>query len=197
MVDQSGRRVYGSAAFHDSAVARSGRELAEWLAVNHLPALHAHAHGCLGVLGDQAEDVVGTILCDIACGRLPPPPSDVSPVAYTMGILKKRARHVIRNEARFQPLHPAMAAAAPVAGWDRANRALLRRRMARAMRVLTAGERDVITMRFDQEMSIEEIAALRRTRQQTVKELERRGLRKLRAELCAYRSAHEPPSEGT
>jgi DNA-directed RNA polymerase specialized sigma24 family protein len=46
-------------------------------------------------------------------------------------------------------------------------------------------------------MSIEEIAAQRRTRQQTVKELERRGLRKLRAELAAYRSAHEPVSDGS
>jgi RNA polymerase sigma factor (sigma-70 family) len=66
-----------------------------------------------------------------------------------------------------------------------------------ALRALTAGERDVITMRFRNGLSIEQIAAQRKTAPQTVKELERRGLRKLRAELAAYRSDHDPVAEGS
>jgi RNA polymerase sigma factor (sigma-70 family) len=114
-----------------------------------------------------------------------------------MGVVAKRAAHVTRNEARFTRLDPDLAAPAQPTAWDRANRAVLSRHVDDALRALTAGERDVITMRFRNGLSIEQIAAQRKTAPQTVKELERRGLRKLCAELAAYRSDHDPVAEGS
>jgi RNA polymerase sigma factor (sigma-70 family) len=165
---------------------RTARAWATKLAEGHWNHLVSHARSHLGRYTDDADDVAGEALLMIASGQFNLPRTEKEVVAWTLGVIRHLARHEVRRGARFEPLAENQPDAELSEDWDRAAAVLLSSHVEQALAGLSKGERDVLTRRFLQGQSLAVIADARGSKLRTVKELERRGLNKLRVALRRY-----------
>lgn len=145
-------------------------------------------------LGDaaraSAQDLVAEVMDDVRRGRFALlPAADRDAARFIAGVIRQRARHVNRREARSVSLSEHEPAAAPCDPWARAAQILLARDLADALRQLTPRERQVATMHWLQQWSGPQIATELGISVSTVKELLRRAGRRLRAHLDHYDEA--------
>ena len=147
------------------------------------------------LVGDyqDAEDLVQVALLRSA-GRWPA--ARQNPEGYTRAILVNLARDRWRARRRRQP-ETLIADAAPLASpaaRDGAAAVLDRQALLRACRLLPAAQRAVLVLRFWEDRSIEETAAVLGCTTGTVKSHTHRALRRLRVVLDDSTSAASSPA---
>ena len=120
-------------------------------------------------------------------GRLTLRETEHEVLRTTMAAVGNLARHVIRRQSCTADLTEVPGRRQSSTDWDRAAHALLTKSVSNAMLRLSNGERAVLIARFYLDQGIVEIDAGRGVKPQTVKELERRALRKLGEALRMYR----------
>jgi RNA polymerase sigma-70 factor (sigma-E family) len=141
----------------------------------------------------DAEDLVQVALLRSA-GRWPA--ARQNPEGYTRTILVNLARDRWRARRRRQPetlIADAARLASPAAR-DGAAAVLDQQALLRACRLLTAAQRAVLVLRFWEDRSIEETAAVLGCSQGTVKSHTHRALRRLRAVLDDAPGSTTPPA---
>jgi RNA polymerase sigma-70 factor (sigma-E family) len=141
----------------------------------------------------DAEDLVQLALLRSA-GRWPA--ARQNPEGYTRAILVNLARDRWRARRRRQPetlIADAAPMASPAAG-DDAVSVLDRQTLLRACRLLPAAQRAVLVLRFWEDRSIEETAAVLGCTPGTVKSHTHRALRRLRTVLDDATGSAKPPA---
>lgn len=165
------------------AAARSGSEWATILAERHWNTLVRYAAGRLGPYSAAGEDVVVDALTLILEGRIDLAGGDQRLVAKTCAVIRNLCMRELRQRSKLQPLNQQLPDRTLPADWELAEHLQRKRQLLHALDLLTTGERSVIRQHYLLGRSIREIADSRRCTVATVKELIRRGRRKLRAHL--------------
>jgi RNA polymerase sigma-70 factor (ECF subfamily) len=158
------------------------------LATRHRGTLVRFAAKRLGAWADDAEDLVEEVILSVLEGRIVLPPAEGRVLPFILGVIRHRAKHVIRRHSRTLVLHREQDEPQPTAAWQQAHAALLGRDLRRAFSCLTRAQREILDLRFLEGLAVGSVAEVRRVKPQTVKELERRGLARLRRAL----QCHDP-----
>lgn len=158
----------------------------ECLARTHMAALLRAARRELGPCRDDAEDVVQDALVLMIAGlRYDYEPAHALPTAIR--VVQNIARHKVRDRRRLVSLSDTLCTVNKENASERyvEMRAVERCVIERAVDQLTPAERECLCFRFFCGASVADIAAARGVHPQTVKELVRRSLGKLRSLLVA------------
>lgn len=135
----------------------------------------------------HAPDLVSEAIDDVRRGAFNTlPDTDDNDVGFIKGVLRNRARHVNRREARLVSLSSADQSVSLVDPWQKSGRALLERDVLDALAQLTPRERQLASLHWLEQWSGPEIAATLGISVHTVKELLRRARRHLRRHLARY-----------
>lgn len=156
------------------------RDRAPWLVTDCWDTLVLHARQKLGEDSGLAEDVAAEAVARFACGafdEIEIPPGRT--LAFALGVVRKLALNLKRRECKLLLTRQEPEAPVSVDAID----PILQSRIDRAMRVPSRSERDVIGLHYLESWTVAEIATARGVSPKTVKELLRRGRRKLKVEL--------------
>jgi RNA polymerase sigma factor (sigma-70 family) len=135
----------------------------------------------------HAQDLVSDVITDVGRGAFHAlPDADHQAVGFIESVIRNRANHINRREARLVSLSGDEPSSDPHDPWQRGARVLLVRDVADALSRLTPREREVAAMHWLDQWSSPEIAGALGISVRTVKELLRRARRGLRAHLARY-----------
>lgn len=136
-----------------------------------------------------AEDLVADLICDVVTGRFPRlPNTPLQVIAFAKCVLRNRAMHVNRDAALL------VSVPGDEVGMSRSSDPwlrdpALRQRIRSALSRLPARERQVAVLHWVEGHTVPSVARQLGIAPRTVKELARRGRRKLRNDLAAARSS--------
>jgi RNA polymerase sigma factor, sigma-70 family len=166
---QSFERAHHFYVHYGEALERSARR-----------ALFAHTQG-------DAMDLVCEVIADTADGAFPNlPRDDTKALAFLEGVIRHRASHINRREARVVALSGDDVLGDVSDAWQCAARVVVARDVSRALKMLTPREREMATLHWIEGWSSRQIGEALGVSVRTVKELLRRGRRRLRSNLSQY-----------
>lgn len=135
----------------------------------------------------DAMDLVCEVIADTGDGAFPGlPRDDTKALAFLEGVIRHRASHINRREARMVALPEDDVLGDVSDAWQCAARVVVARDIGRALKTLTPREREMATLHWIEGWSSRQIGESLGVSVRTVKELLRRGRRRLRSNLSQY-----------
>ena len=140
---------------------------------------------CEGMI--EPEDLVLDVELDVIAGRLQVPPMRAASPVWYKGVIKNRARHVVRDSARLTVLDEIIDRLTDRrAAVDPAARAEVAERVQAALQALGDRRREIIRLHWEQDLTVPEISRRLRIQPATVWTHLYRGAKQLRRQLVEF-----------